>query len=85
MSTEQQFLEEEKEVPQRAKEYEEQIIKAINEIAEIAFNIGIEIPEIIIKDTWFQVGLPYGNKHIIPAPKLTKIDTDFGTIKVKKL
>ncbi len=85
LTGEEKYLEEAKDIPRLEAEYAQNLNKAINELSEIAFTYGIEIPILIIKDTWIQIGFPYGNRHIIKAPDIKSVETDFGIIKIEKI
>lgn len=84
MNTYEGYLEQQKDIPQLEAEYKDNLITAVNQMAEIAFNHGISIPALEISDTWIQIGLPYGNRHTIKAPNISEVETDFGVIKIKK-
>lgn len=68
------------------KEYIENIFKNVNNLCEKAWELGLDITEIRIQDSWVQDIGPffYGDKITLKAPDIKEINTDFGTVRIIK-
>ena len=66
------------------KEIGENMVRAINEILEVAWNHGIEIRELKILENEVRIGTLKGDRiiRIRPLKNATRVTTDFGSVKI---
>ena len=66
-------------------EWTESIYKNVNELAQLAWTLGIDIVSIKLKDLPVREGTDHGDEiYTVKAPKLKEINTGYMTIKVIK-
>ena len=75
---------EKEELPILEADYKKSIVATVERWAMEAFEMGIEIPSVIIKDSWIENNPPYGNRHTIKAPDIKEIDAECMIIKIVK-
>lgn len=85
MNTEQRLKELDKLSKESTERYEKDIKEFLDRIAFEAWEMGVHIDQVTIKDNYGEVFNTsiYGDKYLIKAPKLGKYETEVMTIEVK--